>query len=148
MEASADFKELLALFNAHKVEYVVVGGFALAVHGAPRFTGDLDLLVHPTPENAHRVVAALGAFGFGSIGLTVADFEKPDQVVQLGVPPVRVDLITSISGVTWEAVETGAVAGDFGGQPVRYIGRDALVANKRATGRPRDLADLEALGET
>ena len=147
MVTQPDFKELLGLFNAHRVEYVVVGGYALAFHGAPRFTGDLDLLVRPTDENAGRIVAALQAFGFGSLGLTSADFLDPDRVVQLGVPPVRVDLLTSISGVRWDDVASGRVRGAYGEVPVDFIGRQEFVKNKRASGRHRDLADLEALGE-
>jgi hypothetical protein len=147
MEGQPDFRELLALFNAHTVEYLIVGGYALALHGAPRFTGDLDLLVRPDSGNARRIVAALEEFGFGSAGLTVEDFTRPDQVVQLGVPPVRIDLITSLTGVSWEEAMAGRVKGSYGEIPVYYIGRKQLIANKRATGRTQDLADLEALGE-
>lgn len=99
MEVPTDFKELLVLFNGNHVEYMIVGGYALAFHGAPRFTGDLDLFVNPTMDNAARVVAALHAFGFGSLGLTSNDFDRPDHVVQLGVSPVRIDLVTSITGL-------------------------------------------------
>lgn len=105
MEAQPDFKELLALFNERGIEYVIVGAYALAYHGAPRFTGDIDIYVRPTPENARRIVDALASFGFGSLGLKAGDFQKPDQVAQLGVPPVRIDLITSITGVTWQEAD-------------------------------------------
>jgi Nucleotidyl transferase AbiEii toxin, Type IV TA system len=142
-----DFKELLALFNARDVEYVIVGGFALAFHGVPRFTGDLDILVKPDRENARRVLDALRAFGFGSPDLTVGDFENPEKVLQLGIAPVRIDIITSLTGVSWEEVFAGRMAGRYGDVPVHYIGRAQFIANKRATGRTRDLADLEALGE-
>ena len=147
MEAQPDFRELLGLFNAHRVEYMVVGGYALAFHGAPRFTGDLDLLVKPDPDNARRILAALEEFGFASVGLTAPDFTVQDQVVQLGVPPARIDLITSLTGVSWDEAFTSGVAGRYGDTPVYYIGRDQFIANKRATGRKRDLADLDALGE-
>jgi hypothetical protein len=147
MEVQKDFKELLALFNARRVEYVIVGGYALAFHGAPRFTGDLDVLVNPTAENARRVLAALGEFGFDSVGLTLEDFVHPDRVIQLGVPPVRVDLLTSLTGVSWQDVAAGKVAATFGGVRVNFIGRAEFVTNKRASGRSRDFADLEALGE-
>ncbi len=89
MEVQKDFRDLLELFNVHKVEYMIVGAYALAFHGAPRFTGDIDLFVRPSPENARRAMAALNDFGFGSVGLTAADFGMEDKVVQLGVPPVR-----------------------------------------------------------
>jgi hypothetical protein len=147
MEAQSDFSELLALFNAHRVEYLIVGGHALAFHGAPRYTGDLDLLVRPTEENARRILSALSDFGFGDVGLGASDFNKPGAVVQLGVPPVRVDMVTSIDGVDWEAADAGQAAGTFGDVPVRYLGRDEFIANKKACGRTKDLADLEALGE-
>lgn len=147
MEVQQDFRELFASLNANGVEYLIVGGYALAHHGAPRFTGDLDVLVNPTPENAARVLAALADFGFGDLDLTADDFTSPDRVVQLGVPPVRVDLITGLSGVSWDEAEAGAEASVYGDQDVRIIGRAEFIANKRASGRARDLADLEALGE-
>lgn len=147
MEVEPDFRELLALFNAHRVEYLIVGGYALAFHGAPRFTGDLDLLVNPDSDNAQRVLAALAEFGFASMGLSAGDFANPDQVVQLGLPPVRVDLMTSLTGVSWEEAAGSKMAGSYGNIPVYYIGREQFIANKRATDRKRDWADLEALGE-
>ena len=147
METQPDFRELLALFNAHHVEYLIVGGYALAFHGAPRFTGDLDIFVKPDAVNAQRILTALAAFGFASVGLTSSDFERSDQVVQLGVPPVRIDLITSITGVAWDEAWAGRIAGRYGDIPVHYIGREQFVANKRATGRTKDVVDLEMLGE-
>ena len=147
MEVQKDFKELLALFNEHKVEYVIVGGYALAFHGAPRYTGDIDILIHPDTANAHRILAALDEFGFGSVELTAADFQKPGNVIQLGVPPVRVDIITSLTGVSWEDACAGRVQSKYADTPVYYIGREQFISNKRAVGRKKDLADLEALGE-
>lgn len=147
MEVQPDFRELLALFNKHKVEYIVVGSYALAYHGAPRFTGDIDIYVHPTGDNAVRLLGALNIFGFGSLGLKMEDFQAPNQVIQLGVPPVRVDLITSITGVSWEEADSGKVAGKYSDVDVSYLGRTQYVQNKRAVGRKKDLADLEALGE-
>ncbi len=147
MEVQPDFKELLALFNDHRVSYLIVGGYALAFHGAPRFTGDLDIFIKPDHENAQRIVAALDAFGFTSLGLTESDFEQPDQVIQLGVSPVRIDLITSITGVSWDEAFAGKVPSSYGDVAIHYIGREHFVLNKRATGRTKDLADIEALGE-
>lgn len=147
MEIQEDFRDLLELFNAHKVEYLVVGAYALAYHGAPRYTGDIDIYVKPDAVNAQRIIAALHEFGFGSVGLTAADFQSPDNVIQLGVPPVRVDIITSITGVSWEEAFSGRVEGKYGDTPVHYIGREQFILNKRALGRKKDLADLEALGE-
>lgn len=147
MEAQQDFKELLELFNGHKVEYMIVGGYALAYHGAPRFTGDIDIFVKPSIENAQKILSALTDFGFGSLNLTIDDFQNPDSVVQLGVPPVRIDIITSITGVTWLEADKGKMEGVYGDIPVHFLGREQYIANKRATGRKKDLADLESLGE-
>ena len=147
MEIQQDFRDLLALFNEREVSYAIVGGYALAYHGAPRYTGDIDLLVEPDPDNAQRVVDALAEFGFGSLGLTAEDFSIMDRVIQLGYPPVRVDIITSITGVSWDEVAVGRVKGQYGDIQVYYLGLDQLLKNKRATGRKKDLADLEAPDE-
>jgi len=147
MEIRTDFKELLELFNRHRVEYLVVGGYALAFHGAPRVTGDIDLFVRPTSENAERILAALDEFGFASLNLSKDDFTTPGMVVQLGVPPVRIDIITRVSGVSWEKADAGKVAGNYADTPVFFIGREDFISNKRATGRVKDAADIEALGE-
>lgn len=147
MEIEPDFKELLVLLNSHHVEYLLVGGYALAFHGAPRFTGDLEVFVKPESSSAARVMSALADFGFGAVGLSAEDFEKPNQVVQLGIPPVRIDLITGLTGVSWDEAAAGGIAADLDGVPVRFISRDHFVRNKRASGRLKDLADLEALGE-
>jgi len=147
MEVQKDFKELLELFNGHKVEYMIVGAYALAYHGAPRFSGDIDIFVKPSLNNAQRILSALSAFGFGSLNLTIDDFQNPDSVVQLGVPPVRIDIITSISGVTWQEADKGKAKGLYGDIPVHFLGREQYIANKRAIGRKKDLADLESLGE-
>jgi hypothetical protein len=147
MEVQKDFKELLGLFNGHKVEYMIVGAYALAYHGAPRFTGDIDIFVHPSPENAQKILSALADFGFGSLNLSSEDFYNPDSVVQLGVPPVRIDIITSITGVTWEEADKGKQDGLYGNVHVHFLGREQYIVNKRAIGRKKDLADLESLGE-
>jgi len=147
MEVQPDFRNLLVLLNERKVDYLIVGGYALAFHGAPRFTGDIDIFVRPGSDNASRVLNALAAFGFSFPNLTPADFETPNKVVQLGVPPVRIDIITSISGVSWEEAEAAKEPGTFGDVPVAYIGRQEYIKNKRAAGRKKDLADIEALGE-
>lgn len=147
MEIQPDFRDLLALFNAHSVEYMIVGGYALAFHGAPRYTGDIDLFIRPSATNARRILTALDEFGFGTVGLTEEDFRSPDKVVQLGMPPVRIDIITSLSGVSLEDAFAGCVDGKYGDIPVKYIGRAEFISNKRSTGRKKDIADLEALGE-
>ncbi len=147
MEVQSDFRDLLALLRKREVDFLLVGAYALAFHGVPRFTGDIDVYVRRDAENARKIVAAIDDFGFGSLGLTAADFEKREHVIQLGVPPVRIDLLTSLTGVSWEDAYAGRAEGMYGDVPVSYLGRRELVANKRATGRLKDLADLEALGE-
>ena len=147
MEIYQDFKELLELLNAHEVEFVIVGAYALAFHGVPRFTGDIDILVKPDPGNAGKILNALKEFGFGSLDLNESDFQEPDKVIQLGVAPVRVDLITSLTGVSWEDAFSGKVKDNYGSIQVYYLGREELISNKKALGRKKDLADIEALGE-
>jgi len=147
MEIYPDFKELLRLFGAHKVSYVIVGGYALAFHGAVRFTGDIDLFVRPEAENAKRIIAALNEFGFGTVDLVEADFQTEHKVIQLGVPPVRIDIMTSLTGLSWQQVLRGRVEGKYGDTHVFFIGKNELVANKKSLGRKKDVADLEALGQ-
>lgn len=148
MEVQQDFKKLLALFNARKVDYMIVGGYALAYHGAPRYTGDLDILIKSDTTNAQKILDALSEFGFSSLGLTVDDFSQPDKVVQLGVPPVRVDILTSITGVSWDHAQANKKLGHYGEVPTFYIGKKDFIMNKKATHRHQDLADIESLGET
>jgi hypothetical protein len=147
MEVQKDFRDLLELLNAHKVECMIVGAYALAFHGAPRYTGDMDIYVKPDSTNAQRIMAALNDFGFGTAELSATDFETEDRVVQLGFPPVRVDIVTSITGVSWEEAASGRVEGKYGDVFIYYIGRKEFVSNKRRLGRKKDLADLEALDE-
>ena len=147
MSVSKDFEELFACLNARGVRAVIVGAYAVAYHGKPRFTKDIDILVEPTRENADRLLAALVDFGFGELGLTQADFMAPGRIVQLGYPPNRVDLITGIDGVDFDSAWHGRVAGRYGSTEVFYLGRDELIRNKSTTGRPQDLLDLAALRE-
>ncbi len=140
-----DFEELFACLRHRNVKALVVGGYAVAFHGQPRFTKDIDVFVEPSPENAERLLAALTDFGFGGVGLTAADFSTPGKIVQLGVAPNRVDLLTTIDGVTFDEAWHGRVSGHYGSEAVDYIGRAELIRNKRASGRPQDLLDLEGL---
>jgi hypothetical protein len=142
-----DFEELFASFNSHSVKAVIVGAYALAFHAKPRYTKDIDILLEPSRENAARVMAALSDFGFGNVGITAADLEKTGQVIQLGVPPIRIDLLTSIDGVSFDEAWSGRAAGQYGQQKVSYLGRAELIRNKRASGRLQDQADLDMLGE-
>lgn len=145
MPLSKDLREFVALLNANKVEYLVVGAFAVAFHGVPRYTADLDLLVRPTPENADRILRALSQFGFGNLGLDLPDFQASDKVIQLGVKPNRIDLLTSISGVSFDEAWSTRQEADLDGVQVHFIGRAALIRNKEQTGRARDLGDAEEL---
>ena len=147
MKVQQDFKELLESFNARKVDYVIIGAYALAFHGAPRYTGDLDILVKPDDDNAQRILKALDDFGFGDLELSSDDLTLPGRIIQLGVSPVRIDITTSITGLTWEQVAANRVTGDYGDVPVYFIGKEDFISNKKALGRHRDLADIEALGE-
>jgi hypothetical protein len=144
-----DFRDLLAALLAADARFLVVGAHALAVHGVPRATGDLDVWIANDPTNAARVWAALLRFGapVSSLGVSEADLQLPDQVTQIGLPPRRIDILTSITGVTFEDAWGGRVSHDVGGMAVPFLGRAELVRNKRATGRAKDRADLEALGE-
>jgi len=144
METQSDYKELFELLNANAVSYVIVGAYALAFHGFPRHTGDIDILVEPTTANARRILDALKTFGFGNVGLSEDDFTR-DQVVQLGQPPLRIDFMTAIEGVPWADALASRVPGNYGGVPIWYLGRDELIRNKKATGRLQDLADIETL---
>ncbi|WP_319475724.1 hypothetical protein [Marispirochaeta aestuarii] len=147
MDVHPDYKELLELFNKNNVEYIIVGAHALALYGVPRFTGDIDILVRPSMENGKKIIRALADFGFSFTNLSESDLTDHDKVIQLGYPPVRIDLITSITGLTWDEIDSGKVSGYYGELPAYFIGREELVKNKRASGRKKDLADLEALGE-
>jgi hypothetical protein len=144
-----DYKDLLREFNDADVEYMVVGAHALASHGHPRYSEDFDVWVQPTPENAARVYKALATFGAPMERISVEDFVSDDLIFQIGVAPVRIDVITSISGVTWDEAWPESVPAFYGDVPVRVLGRKQLIANKRASGRPKDLIDLQTLeGDT
>lgn len=142
-----DFRDLIRTFVAEEVEFVVVGAYALALHGLPRATGDIDVLVRPSFDNASRVIRALIRFGapVEAAGLTEADLAQPGIVYQIGLPPRRVDVLTEITGVDFDEAWASRVVARFDEGPVFFLGRDALIKNKRATGRTKDLADAESL---
>ena len=140
-----DFVEMLSALSEAGAEFLVVGAHALAAYGVPRATGDIDIWVRPTPENAEKVRAALAVFGAPLFDLTLEDLSRPGTVFQIGVPPGRIDLLTSISGVTFEDAWPRRTAVRLPGVVAPVIGRADFVANKRATGRPKDLADLPLL---
>ena len=140
-----DFKEFAELLNSTGVEYLIVGGYALAAHGHPRYTGDLDVWIRATENNIERLLGVLAQFGFGSLGLTRSDFLTPGAIVQLGYPPARIDLLTAIDGVEFDACYARKVVMKIAGVDLPIIGLDEFRANKRASGRAKDLADLEVL---
>ena len=145
MKLQKDLREFIELLSSREVECIVVGGHAVAFHGHPRFTGDIDFLIRPTIDNARRVMEALQAFGFSHLSLTAEDLTIPDLVVQLGRPPNRIDLMTSISGVAFDEAWAGKESAELDGLPVFLLGREALLKNKEAAGRDKDLADLSRL---
>ena len=142
---TSDFKEFAALLNSNRVEYLVVGGYALAAHGHPRYTGDLDFWIGTSPGNADRVLAALKEFGFGSLGISKADLTTPNQVIQMGYAPARIDLLTTIDGVDFVNCYQRRLTVIVDGVELGFISLDDFKINKRAVGRHKDLADLEAL---
>jgi predicted nucleotidyltransferase len=140
-----DFKEFLRLLNAHRVEYLLVGGYAVAYHGYPRATADMDIWIAADPENAEKVVAALKEFGFDEPGLSAELFVKEGQMVRMGEPPVRIEIATTISGVVFGDCYRQRVVDVLDGVEVNIISLAHLKANKKAAGRHRDLDDLENL---
>lgn len=142
---SQDFRDLFAAFNAAGVRYLVVGAHAYSHHHKPRFTKDLDVWVEPTPENARRVAAALVAFGAPCSFCVPEYFDKPGGTLQIGIEPIRIDLLTEITGVRFEDAWVNKVPGRFMEAPLFFLGLEDLIKNKSATGRPRDLLDAEDL---
>ena len=145
MTVAKDFEEFFASFNRSGVQYLVVGGYAFALHAHPRFTGDLDVFIQASEENAHRIMAALLDFGFTTSPLSWKDFTVLGRVVQLGQMPLRIDLRTAIDGVAFDDAWTRRVNAPYGRQQVPFISKVDLIANKKASGRKQDLLDLESL---
>jgi hypothetical protein len=142
-----DFRDLLFEFSDGGVEFLLVGAFAVAFHGVPRATGDMDVFVRPSPENAKRVHAALARFGapLDSAGVVPADFETPGMVYQMGLPPRRIDVLTEISGVSFDEAWDSRDLVELDGRIIAVIGREELLRNKQASGRPKDIADVSRL---
>ena len=146
MKIHPDFRDFFRALNRNNVEYVIVGSYALAFHGQPRATGDIDVWIRPSPANSEALMQALQDFGFETLDISSRDILS-GKVIQLGFPPVRIDLMTVLEGLTRQETWESRNRGMFGDQPVFYLGRDAFVKNKRTLGRHKDLADLELLGE-
>ncbi len=144
MNVQPDFLDFVRCLNRCEADFILVEAFAVAFHGRPRASGDLDVWIRPNPENASRVLRALAEFGFGSLGITASDLLS-GKIIQLGRVPVRIDILTELSGVSAEEVWAGRVEGPFEDQQVSYLDRATLLKNKRAAGRAKDLADVQAL---
>jgi hypothetical protein len=142
-----DFRDILSALSEAEADYLLVGAYALAVHGVPRATGDIDLWVRPSPGNAGRVWQALEAFGAPLHDLTLSDLSAPGIVFQIGVIPRRIDIITELSGLDFDEAWSSRVMVDLDGCSVQVLSRACLISNKRASGRPKDLADLALLDE-
>jgi hypothetical protein len=147
VELARDFDEFFSCLTAHNVEFVIIGAYALAFHGVPRFTGDIDVLIRPTPANGARLLTALDDFGFPVEQLQPADVIQPNRILQMGVEPVQIHVMSSVSGVTWDEAWEGRKVGPCGAHELPFIGRREFIRNKRAAGRLKDLADIEALGD-
>lgn len=145
MRVERDFQDLLRLFNKNKVKYCIIGMYAVAFYAKPRYTKDMDILIESTIENAKKIIKSLNEFGFGSLGLSEKDFSKKGQVIQLGYEPVRIDIITSIKGCSFNRVWKNKEIGRYGREKVFFIGLNELIKTKKISHRKQDLIDLEIL---
>ena len=142
---SQDFKEFIELLIKNKAEYLIVGGYAVGIHGHPRYTGDLDIWLNSTPQNAQLILNSVNEFGFSAFKLSLEDFTKPGNVIQLGYPPLRIDLLTEIDGVTFKECFDNRKEVRIDGLQVYFIGYNDLLKNKKESGRPRDIDDIDNL---
>jgi hypothetical protein len=147
MRLQKDLREFIGLLNSNLVEYVIVGAYSLAYHGVPRYTGDIDLFIRSSPQNAASLEAVIRQFGFEETGLRARDFLEPNQVIQLGVAPNRIDLLTGIDGVSFDEAWQTRVPATLDGLPVCMLNKELLIKNKLAAGRPQDVADVKRLQE-
>jgi hypothetical protein len=145
MVLNKDFREFIELLNSHNIKYLVVGGYAVTIHGYPRYTNDIDIWFGIDKSNAERLIKALNDFGFGSLSIKIDDFLQPNKVIQLGYPPNRIDLLTSVSGLEFDECYPQKVSFDIAGIKIDFIDLENLKKNKKASGRYKDLNDLENL---
>lgn len=145
MKLVKDFEEFIELLNKNEVEYLVVGGYAFAIHAFPRFTNDIDFFVHSTKSNVDKIISALNEFGFKNTPISPNELLKENRIIQLGEPPYRIDLLTSIDGVSFEDAWKKKVHGKYGEQVLYFISKEDLIRNKKASGRNKDLDDLNEL---
>ena len=147
MKIEKDFKEFIELLNSNKVKYLIVGGFAFSYYAEPRFTKDIDFFVEVEKNNSKKIIKTLNEFGFGEIGLKEEDFLKTNNIIQLGYAPLRIDIITSITGVLFKTAWENKVTGKYGNISCNYISKEDLIQNKKASGRPQDIADVKKLAK-
>jgi len=147
MRAEKDFKEFIESLNKNSVRYLIIGSFALSYYAEPRYTKDIDFLVDATPSNADRLMTAIREFGFSDIELDSRDFLGPDQVIQLGIAPLRIDLLTSLKGISFADAWDKRTTGKYGDIPAFYISKQDLIDHKKLVGRKQDLADIEKLSK-
>lgn len=145
MKVEKDYKELLELLNKHKVKYCIIGAYAVGFYGAPRYTKDIDIFIEPTQTNAKKILKALEKFGFGNLGLKEEDFIKRGNIIQLGYEPVRIDIVNSLSGCSFDEVWRNKTIGEYGDQKVFFIGLKQLIKTKKKTNRIIDKDDIEKL---
>lgn len=145
MRVEKDFKEFIESLNRNSVRYLIVGSFALSYYAEPRYTKDIDILIDSTSPNAERLITAIREFGFSDIEISIRDFLEPDQIIQLGIAPVRIDLLTSLKGILFAAAWDRRTIGQYGDIPAFYISKQDLIDHKKLVGRKQDLADIEKL---
>ena len=144
-QLNEDFLAFIELLEAKNVEYLIVGGYAVGLHGFPRYTGDIDFFVAVSDRNARLLIEVFEEFGFGDIGLCVTDFLEPDFVIEIGREPRKIQVLTGIDGVEFAECQVDRVEIDYGGRTMKFIGLPQLLKNKRSSGRRKDLIDLDAL---
>jgi len=145
MAANPDFRDLIFELNSARADFLLVGGHALAAHGVIRFTKDIDVWIRPSVDNAERVWMALERFGAPMSRLEKGDFSRKGMVIQIGLPPNRIDLLKHVDGLEFESAWIGRIASQYGDQDVQVLGREDLIRNKKAAGRPQDLLDVDTL---
>jgi hypothetical protein len=148
MKVEKDFRDFIALLNRHDVHYLIIGSFAFSYYAEPRYTKDIDILIERSEDNAKKIIVSLKDFGFTDISLTSKDFLESGQVIQLGIEPIRIDILTSIKGMDFSEIWDNRIVGRYGDIEVFIISKQDLIRCKRASGRKQDLADIEKLEQT
>jgi len=147
MNLDKDFEDFVVLLNKYEVTYMVIGGYALAFHGQPRHTGDLDIWIDVSDNNAQKMLSVINDFGMASLGLKKVDFLQKGTITQIGYPPLRIDILNEIDGINFKDAYLNKLIIDIEGLPINYIGLDDLIKNKQTTGRKQDLTDVNALNK-